>query len=180
MKIRELVPSSARFEVRKALEEKLSEAINKHLNNAVIALKSRDETDATDKGVDLDQLASLIAGLKVLSKDTYRSAMTKDDIGINPNNAKELFGLLDKVPDKAQAKLSGPSAEVFTALAALAPSLLKKERDELAGLLDKDANKRRAAVNQLHAFATKVDQMYSKAHTSATKAATAQPAATVQ
>lgn len=178
MKIRELVTSSAQFELRKAIEQKLAESVNKHLSNAVVALKSRGDDDATDKGIDIDQLASIIAGLKVLGKKEYRGAMTKDDIGINPNNAKELFSLLDKVPDKPQAELAGVQKEVFTALAALAPSLLKKEREELAQLTDKDPNKRRAGVQALSSFAAKVDSMYRQLHTSATKAATAQPTAT--
>jgi len=169
MKIRELVISSARFELRKLVQEKLAEAINKHFTSTVAALKARDDEDTSDRGINLDQLATIIAGLKVIGKSEYRDVMTKDDIGINPNNARELFSLLDKVPDKPQAELAGTQAEVFSSLAALAPSLLKKERAELALLTDKDANKRRTAVNQLSAFASKVDSMYNKVHTAATE-----------
>jgi hypothetical protein len=175
MKIRELVISSAEFEVRKAVREKLAESINKHLTSAVALFKARDDEDASDKGVNLDQLAQLIAGLKVLSKREHRDVITKDDVGVDPNNAKDLFALLDKIPDKPTAEVAKPQAEVFTALAALAPSLLKKEREELELLVDKDSAKRHAAISKLSSFATKVDQMFNQFHTAATKAAAAQP-----
>lgn len=173
MKIRDLVAESAAYEVRKLVEQKLLESVSKHLSSIAAALKARKDDNADMMGVDPEQLANIITGLKVIGKKEYRDVITKDDIGINPTNAKELFSLLDKVPDKAQAKLDKSSADIFRALSSLAQSLSKKDQEDIEMLGSDDEAKRRSAVNKLSSFASKVDQMYNQVKNVATKAASA-------
>jgi hypothetical protein len=167
MKIRELVAESALFELRRAVTTKLSEAINKHLLSASAALSNRKDTDKDLKGVDVDQLASIITTMKVLSNAEYRDSMTKDDIGINPRNAKELFSFLDQIPDNKSQELSGVPKEVVSAVTHLAPSIKSKEVERLKDLGSDDVDTRRAAEAYLKAFATKVDLSYNKVRAAA-------------
>lgn len=170
MKIRELIAESAMFELRRTVGAKLSEAINKHLLTAAVALGNRSDSDKSTKGIDIDQLASIIAAMKIIAKAEYREVMTKDDIGINPRNAKELFGVLDKIPDAPAAELTGLSKEVINALVHLAPTLKKAEAEKLAGLTSSDPAERAEAVVYLKQFATKVDQSFTKVRAAAVAA----------
>jgi hypothetical protein len=178
MKVRDLNASTAAYELRAAARAKLSEAVNKHLTMIVDQLRAREGDDVDMKGIDVAQLAELITGLKVIGKRDFRAAITKDDIGVDPSNARDLFVLLDRVPDKPNAKLDDEASAVFKSLAALAPSMLKSEQSALSKLTSKDAAERLEAVNRLESLASKVDQMYSHVHVAATKAAVAKPAPT--
>lgn len=173
MRLSQINPTAARLELRATLVE----SINRRLSAAVAALKSREPTDMGDRGIDLDQLAVVITGLKVLANTEYRDVITKDDVGINPRDSKELFKLLDKVPDKASIELDPKELGVFKSLAALAPKLLADQRAEMAKLVSKDEGERKSAVSRLASLALKVETLYHTTHTNATKAASAKPKA---
>lgn len=162
MKLRNLNEEIAIYELRKEISEVLAESISDYLATSLAQLKH-------EKDVDLDRLAEIVAGLKVLAKPEHRETMTKDDIGINPNSFKELFDLLKSVPKdgKNPPKLVN---DVFTALKAVAPSLHKKTREELEVLKSGEKAERDQMINKLTAFFTKANQLFMKLKTRATAA----------
>lgn len=165
MKLRELNTETTLFELRCEIKNKLSEAINKHLQTAAAQLSNRGATDKSLKGIDIDQLASIIAGMKVLSKNEYRDAMTKDDIGINLRNSKEFFSMLDQIPDAPASELTGLSKEVINSLTHVAPSIKRAELVQLNKLISNDPAERKGAEAYLKAIALKIDGMYAKIKT---------------
>jgi Cu/Ag efflux protein CusF len=134
--------------------ETLTEAVNAHLQAAASVLGRRSSSDADLKGIDIGELASIVASLKALSKAEYRDSMTKDDIGINPRSAKDLFTFFDKIPSSEKGKLTGLPKEVVTALSKLVPSVNKSELEKY-----------------LKAVAQKIDLSYDKIKSAAMKAA---------
>lgn len=164
--IQELLTADAVASVRTKFNNILLEDVNKHILSAVAALKAdAPEKGDTLRGVNLDTLALLITGLKIITKSEYRSALTSDDVGINPNNAKELLGLLDTVPNGPKEKLSGNAAKFFTAVSSLSKSLLEKTKELVKQAISTNQTERDAALKELTIFASKVDQMVAKLRT---------------
>ena len=101
MKLRDLTNSTMLFELRRAVADVLSESIVEYLSMITAMLKNGkpEELFAKDNPkVDIEQLAAMITGLKVLSNPDYRKAITDEDIGFNPSSAKDFFHLLDSIP----------------------------------------------------------------------------------
>ena len=154
MKLNQLTNEVALFELRTQIGFLLSESISDYLALTIAQLKN-------DKQVDLDQLSEYVAGLKILGNSDHRESLTKDDIGINPNSFKELFGLLDSI-NKDGKNIPKQTSEVFTALKVIAPSIFKKTRLEL-DVLDKGTKADKTkAINDLSVFSTKVNQLFYK------------------
>jgi hypothetical protein len=151
--------------------ETLTEAVNAHLQAAAAVLGRRSSSDADLKGIDIGELASIVASLKALSKAEYRDSMTKDDIGINPRSAKDLFMFFDKIPSSEKGKLTGLPKEVVTALSKLVPTVNKSELEALTKLGSHDLDERRGAEKYLKAVAQKIDLSYDKIKSAAMKAA---------
>jgi len=167
MKIRDLNDETMLFELRRSVDEVLSESIIEYLSmiNAQLKSKKREELFSGDKPlINLDQLASIVAGVKVLGNKTYRQAMTKDDIGINPNSSHQLLDLLDSIPKdgKGVPKLTD---QVFYALKHVAPGVFKTEAEKLKLLSTKDDGARNRAISDFSAFVTKVSQLFNKVKT---------------
>ena len=154
MKLRQLSPEIALYELREQIGNLLAESISDYF--ALTAAKLRN-----DKEVDLDQLAEFISGLKILGDPDHRASMTKADIGINPNNYKELFNTLNSISKDGKGLLTQTS-DVFVALKAIVPSLYKKTRAELDVLESGTKAQKTQAINTIQAFASKVNQFFYK------------------
>jgi hypothetical protein len=90
--------------------------------------------------------------------------MTKEDIGIDPKNAQELFKLLDEVAKVGK----DPEAVtvVFDKIKEIAPKVYTKKRAELDDLKSKDEAVRNQEIKKLEAYMHKVTQSYQKLKTS--------------
>lgn len=166
MLIQELLIIGAETSVRKKFNDLLLEDANKFILSAVAALKAQKPEQGDElRGVDIETLAKLITGIKIITKAEYRSAMTKDDVGINPNNAKELLDMLDTVPNAPKDKLQGGAAKFFTAVSSLSKSMLEKTKELIKQAISTEKAERDAALKELTIFASKVDQMVAKLRT---------------
>lgn len=112
--------------------------------------------------VSIEELAKLITGLKIISNKDHREVITKDDVGINPNSAREVFQLLDDV--KKDGKHDKDVMKIFGKLADLSPSIYNRELDKLK-VLKKDGDAHDAALMELEKFMLKVSQMFQKLKT---------------
>lgn len=154
MKLRNLSPQIALYELREKIGSLLAESISDYFALTTVKLKN-------EKEVDIDQLAEIISGLKVIGNPDYRESMTKADIGINPNNVKELFNTLDSIT-KDGTGMPRQTVDVFVALKAITPSLYKKTRAELEVLEKGTKAQKTEEINKIQAFATKVNQLFYK------------------
>lgn len=157
MRLRDLVTESAIYELRQRCRELLAESVVDYLGVTLAALKHKKPSEMK---LDIEHLASIVAGLKVLSNKEYRGAMTQDDVGINPSSAKELFKLFDDVAKDGNDPKN--VADVFRALSKIAPNVFKKEAEALEALKSEDEATRKEAITKLDAFSTKVSQMFNK------------------
>lgn len=169
MLLKEFVVQSALFEARKYVRDNLMENINDYLSLTVAKLNGKKPEDVA-KGkpdyIDLGHLAFIVTGLKILANPDYRTGLTKQDVGINPNDAKELFNLLNRV-DK-QGKDPSDVINVFIALCKLAPAALKKQRAELEIFQTGDDAERKHAAQELQKLISKVSQTFGKLRVAST------------
>jgi len=152
MKLQEFLLEQAIVAARPTLLENVSE----YLSLVLGKLKNK----GAEAGIDLDHLAKVIVGLKIITDPTYRSSITKADVGVSLNNAQELYNLLNGV-DK-QGNDSKFVKSVFDALASLAPSGVKRQKAELDNLKSPDQAERDHEVRQLEQLVSKVAQIFGK------------------
>ena len=169
MLLKEFVISSAIYETKNLIRDSLYESINDYLSMTSAQLKTKKPQDVFKEGdpkaVDLDHLALIVTGLKIISNPDYRAGITKRDVGVNVNDAKELFNLLNQV-DKF-GKDQPAIANVFKALCNLAKPALKKQREELEILKVGDDAQRKHTIQELDKLISKASQMFNKIKTSA-------------
>lgn len=165
MKLSDLIIESKLSELRAKIPTLLAESLSEYLAVTLSKLKNKksDELFKDEKNplVDLDRLATYITGLKILGNSQYRSAITKDDIGINPGDVTELFKLLDTIP-KEESKIVKEVDDVFDALKSLSPAMFKKERERLDSLKDDESPEKEDVIKKLSAFSLKINQIFSK------------------
>lgn len=141
----------------------LVENVNDYLSTTLAKLSNKKPED-TARGaknyIDLGHLAFIITGLKILANPDYRTGLTKSEVGINPNDAKELFDILNRVD--RNGKDPADVINVFIALCKLAPAGLKRQRAELEIFQTGDESERRHAAQELQKFLLKVSQMFNK------------------
>ena len=160
MKLYEIKPSW-RIET---LNKVLTESVSDYLSLAIARLKSKKPEELFLPGSyahDLDQLAEVIAGLKVLANAEHRDTLTKDDLGINPNSYADLYKLLQSIPRDSQnwPKLTDA---VFKALKTIAPGIFKKTRQELEILKDGSSGERKELIAKIEGFAKDVNELFYK------------------
>jgi hypothetical protein len=163
VKLTEVINESVATQVRGAVVEVLSESIVDFLGVTLAKLKHKHPEEVfsehnPDK-VSLEELAKMITALKVISRKEYRSAITHEDVGINPNSAREVFKLLDDV--KKDGKTEKNVSKVFDSLSGLAPSIYRKELQQLKQL-EIDGEEHDQAVTELEKFMLKVGQFFTK------------------
>ena len=154
MKLHQLSSEIALFELREQVGLLLSESISDYLALTLALLKN-------GHPVDLDQLAQFMSGLKVIGDPEHRSSMTKDDIGFNPNNFKELFNILNTITKNGK-DVPRTTADVFVALKSITPSLFKKVRAELEVFEKGTKSEKEQQIRKIQAFSTKVNQLFYK------------------
>ena len=169
MKLKEFIIESALIETRTYIALELFENVNDYLALVLGKLKNKKTAELFKTGdpnaIDLDHLAMIIAGLKIIANPDYRAGLTKADIGMEPNDAKQLFNLLNQV-DK-QGKDPMEVANVFKAICKLAPNAVKKQRATLDLLKTGDDAERQHEVQELSKFQIKVGQVFGKIKTAA-------------
>lgn len=174
MLLHDLNQNALSFQIKSRIANSvLAESITDFFSITISRLKNKpiDEVFHGREAVDLERLSKIITALKVLSNKDYREVITKDDIGINPNSAKELFTFL------ANVRKDGDSEKeveyIFNALKLMAPSTYRKELEKLEKLKSRDRSERQEAIQSLEVLATKVSQMFQKLKgiTTAAKAA---------
>jgi len=168
MKLKEFLVESALVEAKAYIRDNLFENVNDYLSLTLTKINNKKPQDLFKAGpdmLDLDHLAMIITGLKIVSNPDYRAGLTKQDVGINPNDAKELFNLLNQV-DK-QGKDQSSVMNVFKALCKLAPQGLKNERTKLDIFKTGDDAERKHEAQELQKLVVKVGQMFNKIRTAA-------------
>jgi hypothetical protein len=106
--------------------------------------------------LDLEQLADIVTALKLLTNSDYRVAMTKQDVGIDPNNAAQLLKMLDTIPSDPAKQLPTATRDFVRSVALMSKSLRAKELDALKALISSDSSKRTAAQAELGKLASMV------------------------
>jgi hypothetical protein len=138
----------------------LQESVLDLFSKAVAQVKN---ADGVPKGVDVTQLATMMTFLSILGNTSHRAAMTKDDIGIDPSNVKDLYDLLNKV--KGTGAQEGDVENVVKNVVGLAPSQLHKTEEDLQQLTSDDPTARKAVVDRITAFYTKLQAAMAKMKT---------------
>ncbi len=167
MKLRAFLTDTILEDIRGQLTP-LNESISDYLAVVLAKLKADkiDLFDGETPEVNPELLAGVIAGLKVLSTRSYRAAMTKDDIGINPNSAKEFYELV-KTVTKDGKSIPKATLDVFKNLKSLAPSVYEKEMKKIKGFKDSEPSARKTFIQELDLFATKENQFFNRLKTAA-------------
>lgn len=168
MKLREFIIESAFVSTKQIVKDSLFEGVNDYLSLIVAKVNNKKPEDLFKPGpdaIDLDHLAMIITGLKIIADSGYRTGISKQDIGINPNDAKELFNLLNNI-DK-NGKDSAGVVNVFKALCKLSPVGFKKQREELDIIKTGDDAARKAAAQSIQKLTIQIGQIFNKVKTSA-------------
>jgi deoxyribodipyrimidine photolyase len=158
MKLREIVLESALSEIRRVVEVHLLEDVNQYLALTLAQIKNKKKEDL--KTIDLDHLTAVIVGLKVLSNSELRQSLSKNDIGIQPNDPKEIFKLFTDV--SKDSKDPAYVKKVFDVIAKLTPTAMKKQRSELDKLSSDSDSEKQNVVRDIEQFMHKVSQAYGK------------------
>lgn len=170
MKLIELKLEAALLSARKVVCEQLNESISEYLGVVLAKLKNKKPEvlfDPTAPEIDLDHLAKIMGGLKVLFNPTYRQAITRDEIDINPNNPSDLFTALNGI-DKL-GKDPDNIKKIFDKLAKIARDSITKQRATLDDLKSEDKAEREAAMKEVEKFNIKVGQLFNKVKTMASQ-----------
>lgn len=104
--------------------------------------------------LDLEQLADIITAIKLLTDSNYRSAMTRSDVGIDPNNAEQLLKMLDTIPSDPAKQLPTAARDFVKSVALMSKSLRAKELASLKELTSSDRAKREQAHTSLGKLAS--------------------------
>lgn len=166
--------STLLLELRTRIANVLSEAIDDYLQQVTTILANKKHEEVFDPKkplVDLEELINFVTGLKIIANPTYRQAMTDKDIGINPNNYKQLFTLLDSIPKDGKTDLPKATVETFNALVSLSSSLKKETSEKLMALRDGDEAGQQKALSMLKTLQSKTAQLMSKLKSETQKAA---------
>ena len=164
MKLQDFLLEATIVELRKHVDV-ISEDVNQYLTLALAKIKNKSPDEAFKDGdstaVNLDHLTSIVIGLKILANNDYRSVMTRNDIGIQASNPKELFKLFTDVSKDGN---SDPSyvVKAFDSICKLAPTAVKKQRSEFEKLRSGSDAERRQVAQELEQFTHKVSQSYGK------------------
>lgn len=116
---------------------------------------AKTDIEKTEK-LDLEQLADVITAIKLLTNADYRDAMTKQEVGIDPNNAQQLLKMLDTIPSDPAKPLPNAAKEFVKAVALMSKSTRAKELEALKLLVSKDTTKRKNAQAELGKLASMV------------------------
>lgn len=142
----------------------ICESVTEYLATVIAYLKSKKYEDlfnAESSLIDIDQLASIVASLKVLSDIEHRSILTKDDIHINPNSSHQLYDFMDSIPKNGRGT-PHLTLKVIKALKDVAPKTFNLEKQKLKGLKTKNDAERGKLTTELEKFASNVSQMFNK------------------
>lgn len=171
MKLQQIVLESALVAAREAVRDMILEDVTQYLALTLGKLKNKSPEEAFKSGdktaVDLDHLTSIVVGLKILANSDHRAAFTRDDIGIQPNNPKELFKLFNDISKDGTDP--GYVKKAFERIGSLAPTAVKKQRAEFEKLKVGTDAERRSAVKELETFSNKVTQAFGKLRAQAQK-----------
>lgn len=132
-------------------------ALLEDAGGALMAAARTAKTDAEKfEKLDLEQLADVITALKLLTNADYRDAMTRNEVGIDPNNAQELLKMLDTIPSDPSKVLPSKTKEFVKAVALMAKSMRAKELESLQKLRSKSQSERDKAHAELGRLASGV------------------------
>ena len=130
------------------------------LEDAGVALMNAARTAKGDREklekIDFEQLADIITAVKLLTNSDYRQAMTKGDVGIDPNNSEELLKMLDTIPSDPARALPGETKQVIKGIALMSKSTRAKELEALKTLVGPQGPERAKAQEALQALANQV------------------------
>ena len=170
MKLREITTAGSLIEMREFIAENLYESIDQYLAITLGKLKNKkaDELfkDGDANAIDLDHLAAIVVGVKVLGDKNYRSAFSKDDLGIQVNDPKDLVKLFNDVSRDGK---SDPSyvKKVFSTISKLAPTALATQQKEFELLKTGTDPERQHIISNLERFLHKFTQAFGKLKQSA-------------
>lgn len=112
------------------------------------AKTAKTDREKTEK-FDFDELADVVTAIKLLTNADYRQAMTKQDIGIDPNNADQLLKMLDSIPSDPTRALPKQTRDFVRSVALMSKSQRAKELEALKALVGPDQGARRKAQEDL-------------------------------
>ena len=164
MKLQEFVVESALSEIRKQITSDLFEDVNQYLSLTLAKLKNKKPEELFKTGdphaIDLDHLAQVVIALKVLGNSDHRSALSKNDVGFQASDNKELFKFLTDVSKDGKDPTYVKKA--FAVIAKLTPTAIKKQIEEFQKLRDGEDAERQQVIKNLEQFMHKVSQYYGK------------------
>jgi hypothetical protein len=140
----------------------LNESITDYLKTALETIKKKTPSELFNEdegGFDLEELARVIVGMRVLSNKSYREAISYEDVGINPNSAREVHDILKSV-GKHGDKMTEKTHKFFKSVTSLTPKMLKKELTKLEALKDGDHKARTDVIVELERLASGVEKIY--------------------
>ena len=128
------------------------------LEDAVLILKTASHNPKKINAEEVETLADIITTIKLLTNSDYRSAMTRQEVGINPNKPTELLKMLDSIPSDPSKPLSAQTKRFVQAVASMSKKARDQERNEIKALLDPDSADSKSVIDRLKVFAEKTDQ----------------------
>jgi hypothetical protein len=108
--------------------------------------------------LDLDELADIITAIKLLTNSDYRQVMTKQDVGIDPNNADQLLKMLDSIPSDPTKALPSSTRNFVRSVALMSKSQRAKELEGLKKLLTGSQTERQQGIVELQKLANQIVQ----------------------
>lgn len=122
-------------------DEILMEGVVDFIGKYVAQIKNKE--DLSD--VDISQLAVMMTALQILGDKDLRDSITKDDVGIDANDTKQVYNLLQNV--KATGTQESGVKKIINGIVNLAKSKLKSNVEVLTKMKDGDDTEKRNAIN---------------------------------
>jgi hypothetical protein len=170
MRLKEFLIESSINKASNFISQNLNESVVDYLQLVYAKLKNKKPEELFKQGsrdaLDLDHLAMIITGLKIIAEPDYRASITKQDVGVNINDAKELFNLLNQVNKLGDDPAS--IVNVFKALTKLAMPSLKRQRQELEILKVGDDAERDHMAQNIQKLTLKTTQLFNKVRAAST------------
>lgn len=141
-------------------EIKTHPSLRKLYEDAGLLLKAAADAAKTDRSklekFDIESLADVITAIRILTNPDYCQAITKREVGIDPNNAAELLSILDTIPNDPTKVIPSKTKEFIRAVAFMSKSLRQKELAELKLIFGPNTHERQHAIIALQKLSVQV------------------------
>ncbi len=137
-------------------DEVLMEGIVDFIGKYVAQIKNKDDLST----LDISQLAVMMTALQILGDKDLRDSITKDDVGIDAADTKQVYNLLQNV--KAEGSQESGVKKVINGIVQLAKTKLKANVDTLALLKSDDETEKKNVINMISKMYSNLQQSMNK------------------